>query len=372
MSRIRILEVLPSLQPAGAEHVVLAIASGLDRTQFETGLISLYNPGAHGLEPVFQERGIRLWHLGKRRGPDPRMLVRLRRVFTEFRPDVIHTHSHVMRYVLPVANCAIAHTLHSIASTESSRFGRLTQRLAFQRGAAPVAVGTAVAESFRKLYKLEPVTIPNGVDIDKFWRPEARAEWRRANGFQDDDLLIVSNGRLAPPKRPDLLAEATQEIPEAQLILAGYGPLRASVEGRERVHVLGYRADIPEILAAADIFALASDWEGLPLAVVEAMAAGLPVVSTDVGSISEVVSNGDTGLLVPAGDRRALTDALRFLVQDPARRRAMGISGRAKAQAFSVKSMVSAYADLFFKLSAERPHRGLRQAAAIGSAPPVV
>jgi glycosyltransferase involved in cell wall biosynthesis len=349
--RTRILEILPSLRPAGAENVVLSLASGLDRSRFDTAVVSLYDAFPDGLEPLFHANRVPAWHLGKRRGPDPRMYARLRRLVREFQPDVIHSHCYVTRYTLHLRARALVHTVHNLAGTEVGALGRFVQRYAFRSGVASVAVGATVADSFRQTYGFSPAaTIPNGIDTARFWQPERRHAWRQANGFRDDDLLIVSTARLEPQKNPVALAEAVANIPNTHLLIAGEGGLRASLEGRERVHLLGVRSDIPDLLAGGDIFALASDWEGLPLSVIEAMAAGLPVVATRVGGVPEIVEHGKTGLLVPPQNQRALADALRTLAADPSRRREMGAAGRARSTCFSVNAMVAAYADLFERL----------------------
>jgi len=339
---------------AGAENVVSYLATEFDRSRFETAVVSLYDADPNGLEPMLREHGVRMWHLGKHPGFDLRMYARLLRVVREFQPDVIHSHCYVMRYLLHISGPLIAHTVHNLATAEVDYLGRLVHRIGFRRGVVPIAVGRAVAESFRQEYGFPPrATIPNGIDIDRFRRPEARSIWRRANGFGDDDLLVVSTGRLAAQKNPVALANAIAMIPGAQLLLAGKGELRPSLEGRERVHLLGLRSDIPDILAAADIFALASEWEGLPLAVIEAMAAGLPVVATRVGSVPEAVDHGRTGLLVAPGDQSALVDSLRSLAQDPDRRREMGAAARVRARLFSLRTMVEAYEGLFARLLEE-------------------
>jgi glycosyltransferase involved in cell wall biosynthesis len=349
----RVLEIVASLRPAGAENVVLSLASGLDRSRFDTAVVSLYDAFPGGLEPLFHARRVPVWHLGKRRGPDPRMYGRLSGLVREFQPDVIHSHCYVTRYALHLRARAMVHTVHNLAGTEVGALARLVQRYAFRRGVAPVAVGATVADSFQQMYGFPPAaTIPNGIDTGRFWRPEARNVWRRANGFRDDDLLVVSTARLEPQKNPVALAEAVASVANAHLLIAGEGGLRASLEGRERVHLLGLRNDIPDLLAAADIFALASDWEGFPLAIIEAMAAGLPVVATRVGGVPEIVEHGRTGLIVSPQNKRALADALRTLADDPNRRREMGTAGRARSMCFSVNTMVAAYADLFVRLCA--------------------
>jgi len=355
MPRTKILEVVSSLAPAGAETVVSYLATGFDRSRFDTAVASFFGPQPHGLESRLAASDIPVWHLGKRRGFDPRMFARLSRIVREFKPDVIHSHCYVLRYLLHISGPLMAHTVHNIATAEVDAFGRLTHRYAYRRGVMPIAVGHAVASSFRKMYGFAPAaTIPNGIDIERFGRRAARTQWREANGFRDDEILIVSTGRLAPQKNPLALANAVARIPNARLLLAGEGVLRPSLEGRERVHLLGLRNDIPEVLAAADIFALASDWEGLPLGLIEAMAAGLPAVATDVGSVSEAVEHGLTALLVPARDERLLTSALLALASDRDRRQKMGAAARLRAQSFGVQTMVASYETLFMRLLSGR------------------
>ena len=202
---IRVLEVIPTLRRAGAENMVAALVSGLDRGRFETGVVSLYDPFPNGLEPP-----VPVWYLGKRRGPDLRMVRRLARVFREFRPDIVHTHSYVLRYTLPAArHRAMVHTVHNLAEKEADWLGRAMQRFAFRHGVVPVAIAAAVARSFRAAYGREPAaTIPNGIDTAAFWRPEARLPWRSAHGFGADELLIASVARLEPQKNPLALIEA--------------------------------------------------------------------------------------------------------------------------------------------------------------------
>ncbi|MCX6630264.1 MAG: glycosyltransferase, partial [Candidatus Solibacter sp.] len=119
----------------------------------------------------------------------------------------------------------------------------------------------------------------------------------------------------------------------------------------ERVHFLGVRVEVAEMLAACDLFALSSHWEGNPMAVMEAMAAGLPVVATAVGSVPELVVDGETGLLVPDGQDRAFAGALASLARDPGRRQELGAAAVRRAAAFSVDGMVASYSGLFERLA---------------------
>lgn len=360
--KIRVLEVLATLKRAGAERVAVSLARRLDPERFETAVVSLFDAFPGGLEQALDAARIQTWHLGKRPGLDPRMWRRLARVFRDFRPAIVHTHSYVLRYAWPAARCRVVHTVHNLASREVDAIGRLIHRLAFRRGVVAVAVAEEVARSFRKLYGREPAaTIPNGIDTAAFVRPGARRSWRSAHGFSDDDLLVVSVARLDEQKNPLGLIEAFRRAfrddPRRHLLLAGEGRLSAAAQraaGR-RVHLLGVRSDVPELLAASDIFALASRWEGCPISVMEAMAAGLPVVAAAVGGVPEVVIDGQTGLLAPAGDVRALAGALAVLAADPERRRAFAEAGLRRAARFDLHTMVASYARLFERLAEEGP-----------------
>lgn len=358
--KIRVLEVLPTLGRAGAENVAVALARGLDRALFETAVVSLYDALPNGLEPLLDEAATPVWHLGKRRGFDPRMWPRLYRVFREFKPSIIHTHSYVLRYALPAAGRGvIVHTIHNLAGRDADGLGRWVNRLAFRRGVLPVAAGDAIARSFRQVYGFEVArTIPNGIDLAASSSPGSRDTWRKAHGFSQENVLIVSVARLDEQKDPlgliHAFARGLGEVRRCHLLLVGAGALedaaRECVGGcgiGDRVHFLGSCACVPDVLSAADLFALASRWEGRPLAVMEAMAARLPVVATAVGGVPELVEDGVSGLLVPAGDGEKLAGALVSLAGDPAKRQAMGRAAGARAQAWGVESMVNAYANLF-------------------------
>ncbi len=357
---IRVLEVLPTLRRAGAEWVAVSLACRLSRDAFETAVVSLYDSFQGGFEPDLEQHGVRTWHLGKHQGFDLKMWPRLARVCREFGPDVVHTHSYVLRYVVPVARrAAIIHTVHNLAGRDPDRPTSAINRLAYRLGVLPVAVSPAVARSFESMYGVAPASvIPNGIDIRQFHRPEARLSWRRAHGFAENDVLIASVARLEPQKDPEALIEAfalaALGVPRSHLLMAGAGGLLDSARRlAERrgisacVHFLGARTDVPDLLAASDLFALASRWEGSPISVMEAMAAGLPVVATVVGGVPELVEDGITGVLVPPERPGSLGQALARLLLDPPRRRAMAEAARMRAARFSMESMVTGYAELF-------------------------
>lgn len=364
--KIRVLEILATLRRAGAERVAVSLACGLDRARFETGVASLYPAYANGFEPILADAGVPVWHLGKRRGLDPRMWSRLARLVRDFRPHLIHTHSYVLRYALPARALtrtgALVHTVHNLADKEVDALGRAIHRMAFRCGAVPVAISAELARSFRAVYGFPPAAvIPNGICTRPAPDPAARETWRHDHGFCPADVLLVSLARLEPQKNPLGLIEAFAHALPAHtglhLAMAGEGSLLESCRAlaerlgvARRVHFLGLCRDAAALLAAGDMFVLSSAWEGVPLALMEAMAAGLPVVATAVGGVPELVEEGVTGALAPAGDTAALAAAIASLACDPARRFAMGRAAAARAVQFDVRDMVGSYAALFERL----------------------
>jgi glycosyltransferase involved in cell wall biosynthesis len=359
---IRVLEVLATLKRAGAERMAVSLACGLDPSRFQPAVVSLYDAFPGGFESELRACAVPVRHLGKRRGFDPRIYGKLQGVLSDFRPAIVHTHSYVLRYAFPAVLAAarrawVVHTVHNVASREVDAFGRALHRVAFRFGVFPVAVAHEVARSFREMYGFSaPELIPNGVDLPAMQQSQAGDQWRREHGFAASDVLLVSVARLDPQKNPLLLIDAftraTADMTDCHLLLAGTGSLldRARRIANRRVHFLGVRQDIPRVLSASDAFVLASDWEGNPMSVMEAMAAGLPVVATAVGGVPEVVADG--GALVPPGDVEALTSALAMAVRDPAWRAGAGEAARRRAASFSVDTMIASYARLFERLTA--------------------
>jgi glycosyltransferase involved in cell wall biosynthesis len=175
------------------------------------------------------------------------------------------------------------------------------------------------------------------------------------NRLPSGGTVAVFVGRLVPQKNPLALVDVVAQIPQIGLVVVGDGPLRChlkqAVDRRgldDRVCIVGWQTEVAPFLRTADLFVLPSRWEGLPVAAIEAMMAGVPVVATRVGGMPEVVDDGVTGLLVPPGDTRALVDAIRQLVIDPSRRRALGRAGRQRAlQRFSTEALWASLRDLY-------------------------
>jgi glycosyltransferase involved in cell wall biosynthesis len=376
--RLRILHIAPSFCVGGAEQMAGHLMVGLSESHDVAGA-GLYPAADSSIEHRLKEADIPVWHLDKRPGFDPKLFVALDRVFKEVQPHVVHTHLSVLRYALPGLLRrrvpVVVHTLHNMAQHETDTFGQVVQWFAFRKLVLPVAISREVAASFKRVYGLEcKAMVPNCIPVDNYRRSMAdRFRWREKERFGRDVFLFICVGRLEPQKNPMLLLEAFSELDDerAHLVMLGEGSLRGQLTSyiREhgldrRVHLLGQRNEVPECLAASDVFVLSSSWEGNPLAVMEAMAAGLPVVSAGVGGVPELVESGQHGLLIRPGDRAGFTNALRTLLNNPEKRAAMANAARARAMAaFNVDRMTQGYANLYRQAVAASPHAFAAKAA---------
>ena len=366
-----VFEILPSLVVGGAERLVVHLVERLSRERFSPVCICLESPLGTHYEARVQASGAPLYFLGKGAGASGGVLRQLNALFRQYRPTVVHTHIIGLNYAYPLMlryhTPARVHTVHSLAQREIGvRVGAWVRMLAFRyrlSGVVPVAVADEVRASIQQLYGYpDPPLIPNGVPTEEYAPdPDKRVQWRQAHGIEPCATVLVHVGRFAPPKNHALLIEAFAQVRSdapLYLLLVGGGELENAVREQvaalglqERVRFLGVRADVADILRASDVFVLSSRVEGNPMSVMEAMAAGLPVVSTAVGGVPELVREGVTGLLVPSEDAGALAQAMQALVDDPVRRQAMGAAARQHAVAhFDIRHTVRMYEELYESL----------------------
>jgi glycosyltransferase involved in cell wall biosynthesis len=339
-----------------------------ERERFEVAAISLYDPLDSKPEETLVPSGFRVWYLGKQKGFDRRMYARVDRVLRGFRPHVVHTHLGVLRYALPSMLYrripAKVHTVHNLAQQEVEWLGRCVHGAAFKLGVVPVAIAQVVADSIHIVYDISGFPlIPQGISTEAYRHPRVDSDtWRRREGFAPEAVLFVCVARLAAQKNHALLlrsfGKGPASNPRAHLLLVGGGRLEPELEKEadalgleERVHFLGTRSDVPEILNAADVFVLSSDYEGSPLSVMEAMAAGKPVISTAVGGVPELMEDGRSGLLVPRGNAKAFAEAMSSLAENYEAREALGRASLELAtERFDARIMTRAYEELYNKM----------------------
>jgi glycosyltransferase involved in cell wall biosynthesis len=253
-------------------------------------------------------------------------------------------------------------------SLRAKRFAyRTLYRAGSRRGATFVAVSAAVADSIARRFGVRRdriVTIPNGIDVDRYPTDAGRDEVRASIGIGPTDTAVISVAKLYPQKGHLVLVDAMRGVMAARdnvhLVLAGDGPERSAVEDTvlatglsKRIHVLGERGDVGALLAASDVFVLASLWEGLPVALLEAMASRLPVVATAVAGSSQVIEHRVSGILVPPGDPEALARAIEEVCDHPELAERLSLAGRERVvRAFSAGAQAAAHAELYARLAA--------------------
>jgi glycosyltransferase involved in cell wall biosynthesis len=324
--KTRLLHLLTTLDPGGAEIQTLRVASRLPKERFEVAVSWLKGPG--GMAPRYEAAGIRPLSFAEA---------------ARFRPDLVHT--HMMK--ADAAGALLAKCVGArLVSTKHNEDVYLRSPLyaAAARAVAGmadrlIAVSAAVERFFVEALRLPAgrlTRIYHGLPPADPLPPDTRSVVRRELDLPPRAAVVLTVARLSAQKGLGDLVEAAW--PGACWLVAGRGEdeatLRASAAERglgEAMRFLGFRDDVPRLLAAADLFVLPSRWEGFGLSVLEAMRAGLPVVAAAAGALPEVVLAGRTGLLVPPADPAALAGAIRSLLANPARAEAMGRAGRDRA-----------------------------------------
>ncbi|MDX1622831.1 MAG: glycosyltransferase [Gemmatimonadota bacterium] len=353
---LRLLWVIDSLAAGGAEALTVSFARAVDPDAVDLRVVCLKEIAGNPFEESLRAEGVSVENLGSRNLRDVEALRRLIGRIRAIRPDVVHAHLTYASIWAPLAarlagRPAVA-TLHLPPSTDPawSRAGareRLRSRVVSRWCERVVAVSRFVADAHRATGRLSSdrlVVVHNGIDTSAF-RPADPGESRRARartalGVPMDVPLVAAVSVLRPGKGVGTLLETVAGLPDVRLAVAGDGPLAGEIATRARalgvaprVELLGFRRDVPEVLAAADLLALPSETDdALPTVLMEAAAAGLPVVATRVGGVPEIVVHGETGLLVNPGNARDLRDAIATLLADPSRRKAMGRRARERAQ----------------------------------------
>jgi len=362
---VRVLHLVPQLRTGGMEQGVVKLLNGLPADRIVSSICS-FEERIDGIVDLIDRR-VTIHRLGRRAGNDPRLVWRLMRLIRQTAPDIVHSHSWgtLCEGYVAARAARIPCFVHGEHGTMDVRPRNVrVQRWVWRRADRVLAVSERLADRMAQIVgfpRNRIHVIVNGADMRRFGSV-ARGEARKSLGLADDALVVGTIGRLVPVKDHATLLAALAALRDRGhapvMLFVGDGPLRDALEDRTRalglrhtVRFLGHRGDTERVLAAMDIFVLSSTSEGLPNTVLEAMASGLPVVSTHVGGVDELVEHGTNGLLVPAANPAALADAIRQLVSDPAQRHAMGIAGRSKALAeFQLERMLDGYERLYATL----------------------
>jgi glycosyltransferase involved in cell wall biosynthesis len=371
-SKPHVLTLTDSLGPGGAERVAVELAVRADPTRFQRSLCVTRSeaPNRTAQDSIgrLQAEGVNVLRMNRRSRANLRAWRPLIGYLRSRRVDILHAHKFgsnawaaVLGRLLGVP-VIVAH--EHTWSFEGQPFRKLVDRTIVARG-SDVVIAVSEADRRRMIELVgmpanRVVLIPNGIPTPP---AEDGAAVRAELGFGQDVPILALTANLRDQKAIDVMLQAMARLrttqPQAQLLIVGSGDqtrLRAEASRlgvADAVTFMGSRADVPKILAASDVGVLSSDFEGMPLAVLEYMAASLPVVATDVGGVPEIVDHGRSGLLVAPRDPAALAGAIDTVLFDRAMARSMGEAGRARQQReFSVEVMAERVSRLYDSLLA--------------------
>jgi glycosyltransferase involved in cell wall biosynthesis len=362
--RTRVLHIVPDLGVGGLPRVVETLCLTVDPERFESSALCLEFVGALG--EGLRTRGFRVDLNPGARHPDRLAPFKIARYLLQNRFDVVHTHN-TQAFIEGLPGAILArvpnrvHTDHARLYPDSAKY-ILSERILSNFATHIVAVSDHTSSDLQRYQRIPAhriITIPNGVDGKMFTRPVDTADVRRRLGLSVSGPILGIVSRLVEQKGIIYLLRAMVSLvslfPDLHLVIAGEGDLEQSLRasaselGLEgHAHFLGVRRDTPELLNAVDIFMLPSVWEGLPMTVLEAMAASRPIIASEVGGVSAAVKHKVNGLLIAPGDPAAIVEAVSSLLRDRDRMSAYGAAGsRIFQERFSAEAMTRAYETLY-------------------------
>ncbi len=354
---VRVVHLVPNLCIGGMERLVFDMLRLSDHRRVSPQVLCIGERGEFAAEA--RDLGVMVSSLNAPIGRNLRLSFQLARFFRSAKTEVVHTHGPYAHFYGTVAakitgTCRVVHTVHGFPWPQSWR-RRIVNQFAGQLTKYLVTVsqdlsGYAKHDLGVRSKKLR--VIYNGIDANRF---------SLGNGKRNDRAAIIMVSRLSSEKDFPTLLNAADAIrrkkPDFLLRLAGDGPQRGKIERlvhelalERHVELLGNRSDIPELLSNAAAFVLSTHTEGLSIALLEAMASGLPIVATDVGGNREVVVEGETGFLVPRQSPAMLASRLLWILDHPEESRQLGAAGRRRVEEiFDIRRMVSEYERLYWE-----------------------
>jgi glycosyltransferase involved in cell wall biosynthesis len=359
--RIRVAHLVDTLEIGGAERQLVTVATGVDRDRIEPSVICLTRRGP--FERELAAAGVPVHLIGKRHKAGGQAFLRLRAALRQQRPDILQTWMFTCNLFGRLAAKGLP--IRVLASEVAADPTKSAVRLAVDRVLAKTTPAfyvnsRTVAEFYHAKCGIpfeKLVVIPNGIDVR-----EVEPVARHTLSVPADSYLVGCAGRLSPEKGFDRVIEALASpalrTRRVHVVFAGDGPMRGPLEAlaqqlgvADRVRLLGYREDLPRVLKALDLFVLASLHEGMPNALMEAMAQGVPCVVTPVGGVAELVRHGESGVVLDRSAAEPIARAIADLMDAPGTAVALGRAGRRHMQeSFSVQENVRRFEDLYRRL----------------------
>lgn len=353
---MKILQVIPYFCFGGAETMCENLTYSLKKQGHEVTVVSLYAERTP-ISQRMEASGVEILYLDKKLGLDVSMVPKLAAIMRQRKPDAVHTHLDVIKYAVAASKLAgvkhCVHTVHNVADKEAEgRIQKIINTIYFKLGwSTPVALSPEVQSSIVSFYGLTKKQVPviyNGIDLSKCKPKES---------YQTDHITLLHIGRFNEQKNHEGLLKAFQKIrqahPDCSLNLLGDGELREDMERfakelgiAENVRFLGSQSNVHPYLREADIFLLPSKYEGMPMTIIEAMGTGLPIVASAVGGVPDMITNEESGLLVPC-DADAVSEAVLRLMADEPLRETLGRKAKEESCRFSADYMAEQYCSTY-------------------------
>lgn len=369
----RILHVIATMPVGGAENVLLTTLRRLDPQQYQSVVCCIQDKGVLGAE--VEKLGIKLIELHKlqKGGWDSSIISDLVSVIQDEKIDLVHGHLyHANLYARFAAKQAEVPSVITVHNTYAKRkwHRQLLNWYLARVTAKIIAVSDSIRDDVIRFDRVAPekvVTILNGIDTERSQSQLGKGEARERLQLPVSAKVLVTIGRLVEQKGHTILLQALQQLrqqggEEIYAVLVGDGPWRQRLQGQaqalgleQNIRFLGTRTDIGDILRAADLYVMPSLWEGLGLALLEGMAAGLPVLASRVGGMVEVLGEGQYGYLVPANDVNALAGQLAELLAPGVDLGPMASAAQRRVADFSASKMVTAIGNVYAATFASRP-----------------
>jgi L-malate glycosyltransferase len=369
---VRVLWLIKGLGPGGAEQLLVNQARARDRVAFATEAAYLV-PWKNHLVPALEAEGVRATCLDGARSWDLRWAWRLRKRLAAERFDVIHNHSPLVaaltrlmvRTLRRPRRPALVYTEHN-RWPRHNRITRWVNRATFRLDDAQLAVSEDVRQTIPPHLRTRVEVLVHGIDVDAVRSLRAdRPTVRRQLDLPDEAIVVGIVANFRREKAYEVWIEAARIALESDLPLrfvsVGQGPLESEMRdlvdrlgAGDRIKLLGYRDDAVRVMTAFDIFTLSSRHEGLPVALMDALALGLPVVSTAVGGINQAVTDGTEARLVPSDDPATLAEAIVAVAGDAERRRDMARASEARSRAFDVARPTKRLEEIYAAVARQR------------------
>jgi len=353
---MKILQVIPYFCFGGAETMCENLTYALKKLGHQVTVVSLYAERTP-ISKRMEEAGVQIIYLDKKLGLDLSMVPKLAKIMGREKPDVIHTHLDVIKYAVAAAKLSgirrCVHTVHNVADKEAEgRIQRTINNFYFKMGwSVPVALSPLVQSTIAEFYGMDKARVPviyNGVDLSRCIP---------LDHYANQAKVLIHLGRFNEQKNHEGLLRAfrivAEQEPDCRLDLLGDGELRTQTEElakqlgiSEKVRFLGSQSNVYPYLKEADIFLLPSNYEGMPMTIIEAMGTGLPVVASAVGGVPDMITHGESGLLTST-DPEEVAGAVLELMGNKALREKLGENAKQASKRFSAEYMAAEYCKVY-------------------------